>query len=114
VLRASDNRLAIVSTLAPTEYGIRTLMHDPMYRNGVGESTPLSAPWSDAAKTYVKGDQVSSDGHVYVAQKWTQDKKPDSTATGLSIVLVQSLRQPAPTSARGPRRGFTPAARRRA
>jgi hypothetical protein len=35
VLRASDNRLAIVTTLAPTEYGIRTLMHDPMYRNGV-------------------------------------------------------------------------------
>jgi hypothetical protein len=35
VLRASGNRLAIVTTLAPTEYGIRTLMHDPMYRNGV-------------------------------------------------------------------------------
>ncbi|WP_019182015.1 hypothetical protein [Microbacterium yannicii] len=35
VLRASENRLAIVTTLAPTEYGIRTLMHDPMYRNGV-------------------------------------------------------------------------------
>ncbi|WP_309104853.1 hypothetical protein [Microbacterium sp.] len=35
VLRASENRLAIVSTLAPTAYGIRTLMHDPMYRNGV-------------------------------------------------------------------------------
>lgn len=35
VLRASDDRLAIVTTLAPTEYGIRTLMHDPMYRMGV-------------------------------------------------------------------------------
>lgn len=35
VLRASGNRLAIVTTLSPTEYGIRTLMHDPMYRNGV-------------------------------------------------------------------------------
>ena len=35
VLRASDNRLAIVTTLSPTEYGIRTLMHDPMYRVGV-------------------------------------------------------------------------------
>jgi hypothetical protein len=35
VLRASGNRLAIVTSLAPTEYGIRTLMHDPMYRNGV-------------------------------------------------------------------------------
>jgi hypothetical protein len=35
VLRASGNRLAIVTTLAPTEYGIRTLMHDPMYRLGV-------------------------------------------------------------------------------
>lgn len=35
VLRASGNRLGIVTTLAPTEYGIRTLMHDPMYRNGV-------------------------------------------------------------------------------
>ncbi|QNP57668.1 hypothetical protein H9L22_16695 [Tessaracoccus defluvii] len=35
VLRASGNRLAIVTTLAPTQYGIRTLMHDPMYRNGV-------------------------------------------------------------------------------
>jgi hypothetical protein len=35
VLRASDNRLAVVTTLAPTQYGIRTLMHDPMYRNGV-------------------------------------------------------------------------------
>lgn len=35
VLRASGNRLAIVMTLSPTEYGIRTLMHDPMYRLGV-------------------------------------------------------------------------------
>lgn len=35
ILRASGNRLAIVTTLAPTEYGIRTLMHDPMYRLGV-------------------------------------------------------------------------------
>jgi hypothetical protein len=35
VLRDSTNRLAIVTTLAPTEYGIRTLMHNPMYRNGV-------------------------------------------------------------------------------
>ncbi|WP_458116420.1 rhamnogalacturonan lyase family protein [Arthrobacter sp. D2-10] len=35
VLRASGNRLGIVTTLAPSEYGIRTLMHDPMYRNGV-------------------------------------------------------------------------------
>ena len=35
MLRASGNRLGIVTTLAPTEYGIRTLMHDPMYRNGV-------------------------------------------------------------------------------
>ena len=35
VLRASGNRLAIVTTMSPTEYGIRTLMHDPMYRNGV-------------------------------------------------------------------------------
>ena len=35
VLRASQNRLAVVTTLAPTAYGIRTLMHDPMYRNGV-------------------------------------------------------------------------------
>lgn len=35
VLRGTGNRLAIVTTLAPTEYGIRALMHDPMYRNGV-------------------------------------------------------------------------------
>lgn len=35
VLRASGNRLGIVTSLAPTPYGIRTLMHDPMYRNGV-------------------------------------------------------------------------------
>jgi len=35
VLRADHDRLAIVTTLSPTEYGIRTLMHDPMYRNGV-------------------------------------------------------------------------------
>jgi hypothetical protein len=35
ILRGSGNRLAIVTTLAPTEYGIRTLMHDPMYRLGV-------------------------------------------------------------------------------
>ncbi len=35
ILRASGNRLGIVTTLAPTEYGIRTLMHDPMYRTGV-------------------------------------------------------------------------------
>jgi len=32
---AERNRLAIVTTLAPTQYGIRTLMHDPMYRTGV-------------------------------------------------------------------------------
>ncbi len=31
----SANQIAIVTSLAPTEYGIRTLMHDPMYRNGV-------------------------------------------------------------------------------
>lgn len=35
ILRASGNRLGIVTSLAPTEYGIRTLMHDPMYRSGV-------------------------------------------------------------------------------
>jgi hypothetical protein len=35
VLRGTNNRLAIVTTLSPTQYGIRTLMHDPMYRNGV-------------------------------------------------------------------------------
>ncbi|BFT70898.1 cohesin domain-containing protein [Paenibacillus sp. P36] len=35
ILRGSNNRLAIVTTLSPTEYGIRTLMHDPMYRSGV-------------------------------------------------------------------------------
>ena len=35
VFRASSNRLAIVTTLVPTNYGIRTLMHDPMYRQGV-------------------------------------------------------------------------------
>ncbi|AEG43400.1 Ig-like domain repeat protein [Isoptericola variabilis] len=35
VLRAGGNRLGIVTTLAPTQYGIRTLMHDPMYRLGV-------------------------------------------------------------------------------
>ncbi|WP_432570972.1 rhamnogalacturonan lyase family protein [Kineococcus sp. SYSU DK005] len=35
VLSATGNRLAVVTTLAPTAYGIRTLMHDPMYRNGV-------------------------------------------------------------------------------
>ena len=31
----NSSRIAIVTTLAPTEYGIRTLMHDPMYRVGV-------------------------------------------------------------------------------
>ncbi len=35
ILVTRDNRIAIVTSLAPTEYGIRTLMHDPMYRNGV-------------------------------------------------------------------------------
>lgn len=35
VLRAGEDQLAVVTTSAPTEYGIRTLMHDPMYRNGV-------------------------------------------------------------------------------
>ena len=35
VLRASGGRLAVVTTLSPTDYGIRTLMHDPMYRLGV-------------------------------------------------------------------------------
>ena len=31
----TDQRLGIVTTVIPTEYGIRTLMHDPMYRQGV-------------------------------------------------------------------------------
>ncbi|MFQ9975991.1 MAG: hypothetical protein ACLRVN_06780, partial [Butyricicoccus sp.] len=35
VLLYKGNSIAIVTSLAPTEYGIRTLMHDPMYRNGV-------------------------------------------------------------------------------
>lgn len=35
ILTDSQNRPAIVTGLAPTEYGIRTLMHAPMYRNGV-------------------------------------------------------------------------------
>ena len=35
ILRATGNRLGIVTTLSPTQYGIRTLMHDPMYRLGV-------------------------------------------------------------------------------
>ena len=33
VLTDEENRLVIVRTLAPTEYGIRCLMHDPWYRN---------------------------------------------------------------------------------
>ena len=35
LLYKGGNQIAIVTSLAPTEYGIRTLMHDPMYRNGV-------------------------------------------------------------------------------
>jgi chitodextrinase len=35
ILRGTGNRLGIITTLAPTQYGIRTLMHDPMYRLGV-------------------------------------------------------------------------------
>ena len=33
ILTDGDNHLVIVRTLAPTEYGIRCLMHDPWYRN---------------------------------------------------------------------------------
>ncbi|MDR0366509.1 MAG: FIVAR domain-containing protein, partial [Bifidobacteriaceae bacterium] len=37
ILRASNNRIGIVTTLSPTDYGIRTLMHDGMYRDGVAD-----------------------------------------------------------------------------
>ena len=33
VLTDAENHIVIVRTLAPTEYGIRCLMHDPWYRN---------------------------------------------------------------------------------
>jgi hypothetical protein len=33
ILTDEENHLVIVQTLAPTEYGIRCLMHDPWYRN---------------------------------------------------------------------------------
>ncbi|MEN0071854.1 MAG: carbohydrate-binding protein, partial [Propionicimonas sp.] len=115
VLRASGNRLGIVTTLAPTEYGIRTLMHDPMYRVGVAnknggydqvgfasfylgdeaelpplrtdiavpvrDTTPADPAW-DPTKVYDNGDRVSYDGATYVAQWWTQNEQPGSTATG--------------------------------
>lgn len=35
ILTDEENHLVIVRTLAPTEYGIRCLMHDPWYRNSV-------------------------------------------------------------------------------
>ena len=35
ILTDEENRIVIVRTLAPTEYGIRCLMHDPWYRNSV-------------------------------------------------------------------------------
>ena len=35
ILTDEDNHIVIVRTLAPTEYGIRCLMHDPWYRNSV-------------------------------------------------------------------------------
>ena len=33
ILTDEENHIVIVRTLAPTEYGIRCLMHDPWYRN---------------------------------------------------------------------------------
>jgi len=38
VYRATNNRLAIITTLSPSDYGIRTLMHDPFYRQGVANT----------------------------------------------------------------------------
>lgn len=35
IMRAGNSALRVATTTAPTEYGIRTLMHDPMYRMGV-------------------------------------------------------------------------------
>ena len=35
ILTDEENHIVIVRTIAPTEYGIRCLMHDPWYRNSV-------------------------------------------------------------------------------
>lgn len=99
ILRASGNRLGIVTTLAPTEYGIRTLMHDPMYRNGVankntgydqvgfasfylGDEAELpskrtdivvpAAPDTTAPEVSVKPDSKGGDG-VYTKVSFTVD-----------------------------------------
>jgi len=95
VLRASSgNRLAIVTTLAPTGYGIRTLMHDPMYRLGVanknsgydqvgfasfylGDEAPLPSMRTDIAVPTMAPNakselSVRSVSSTKVALEWTE------------------------------------------
>ena len=96
ILRASGNRLGIVTTLSPTEYGIRTLMHDPMYRNGVANKntgydqigfasfylgdeaelpamrTDISVPDGIAPTVTVKPDSKGEDG-VYTKVSFAVD-----------------------------------------
>ncbi|WP_462413727.1 rhamnogalacturonan lyase family protein [Neobacillus sp. Marseille-QA0830] len=102
ILRASNNRLAIVTTLAPTEYGIRTLMHDPMYRNGVANKntgydqmgfssfylgdeaklptkrTDIAVPTMASAKTQVSVKSVTANA---IGIEWT----PVSGATSYTL-----------------------------
>ena len=62
--RASGNRLGIVTTLAPTEYGNRTLMHDPMYRNGVAnKNTGYDQVGSRASTSATRGAAGEAERH---------------------------------------------------
>jgi chitodextrinase len=45
-------------------------------------SPPPPAPAWDARSVYDSGDRVSHNGAVYVAQWWTRNEEPGSTATG--------------------------------
>ena len=102
---SSSSSLAIVTSLAPTEYGIRTLMHDPMYRNGVanqnsgynqvgfasfylGDEAELPAQRTDIAvpTNPLNNVEASTDKAVYnVNETITVNVKTDASVTRVGL-----------------------------
>lgn len=105
LLYTNDNKIAIVTSLAPTEYGIRTLMHDPMYRNGVanqnisynqvgfasfylGDEAELPAQRTDIAvpTNPLNNVEASTDKAVYnVNETITVNVKTDASVTRVGL-----------------------------
>jgi hypothetical protein len=83
ILRASNNRLAIVTTLSSTAYGIRTLMHDPMYRNGVANKNTGYDQMGFAS--FYLGDEAE------LPSKRTDIAVPTMAPNAQSKVSVQSV-----------------------